>query len=106
MKNNFWKHLTAAALAAMLLLALLTGFAAAEQEEDIFADWNKDAPALKTLIEFVEAVTDFYHQFVTPRYSVLISNSLSQAVGKPIKAQILTPAQADGMLLRSGRNGA
>ena len=58
MKNNFWKHLTAAALAAMLLLALLTGFAAAEQEEDIFADWNKDAPALKTLIEFVEAVTD------------------------------------------------
>ena len=44
---------------------------------------------------FVEAVTDFYYQFVTPRYSVLISNSLSQAVGKPIKAQILTPAQAD-----------
>ena len=44
---------------------------------------------------FIEAVTDFYHQFVTPRYSVLISNSLSQAVGKPIKAQILTPAQAD-----------
>ncbi len=44
---------------------------------------------------FIEAVTEFYHQFVTPRYSVLISNSLSQAVGKPIKAQILTPAQAD-----------
>ena len=44
---------------------------------------------------FIEAVTDFDHQFVTPRYSVLISNSLSQAVGKPIKAQILTPAQAD-----------
>ena len=44
---------------------------------------------------FIEAVTDFYHQFVTPRYSALISNSLSQAVGKPIKAQILTPAQAD-----------
>ena len=27
-------------------------------EEDVFADWNKDAPALKTLIEYIEAVTD------------------------------------------------
>ena len=44
---------------------------------------------------FIEAVTDFYHQFVVPRYAVLISNSLSQAAGKPIKAQLLTPAQAD-----------
>ena len=44
---------------------------------------------------FIEAVTDFYHQFVSPRYAVLISNSLSQVIGKPIKAQILTPAQAD-----------
>ena len=44
---------------------------------------------------FIEAVTDFYHQFVVPRYAVLISNSLSQVVGKPIKAQLLTPAQAD-----------
>ena len=44
---------------------------------------------------FIEAVTDFYHQFVVPRYAVLICNSLSQAAGKPIKAQLLTPAQAD-----------
>ncbi len=27
-------------------------------EEDVFVDWNKDAPALSTLIEYVEAVTD------------------------------------------------
>ena len=27
-------------------------------EEDTFADWNKDAPALKALTEYVEAVTD------------------------------------------------
>ena len=60
MKNRFWKHLAAAALAVMMvLLTLLSVPAMAEQqEEDIFADWNKDAPALKTLIEFVEAVTD------------------------------------------------
>ena len=44
---------------------------------------------------FIEAVTDFYHGFVVPRYAVLISNSLSQVAGRPIKAQILTPAQAD-----------
>ena len=44
---------------------------------------------------FIEAVTDFYYQFVVPRYAVLISNSLSEVAGRPIKAQILTPAQAD-----------
>lgn len=44
---------------------------------------------------FVEAVTDFYHQFVSPRYSALISNCLTQAAGRPVKAVLLTPAQAD-----------
>ena len=58
MKNVFWKHLTAFTLAVMMMLALLAVPALAEQEEDIFADWNKDAPALKALIEYVEAVTD------------------------------------------------
>ena len=58
MRNNFGKHLTAFTLAVLLLLSLFAVHAMAEQEEDIFADWNKDAPALKALIEFVEAVTD------------------------------------------------
>ena len=31
---------------------------AADADFDPFADWNKDAPALNTLIEYVEAVTD------------------------------------------------
>ena len=44
---------------------------------------------------FIEAVTEFYYQFVVPRYAVLISNSLSEAVGRPIKAKFLTPPQAD-----------
>ncbi len=44
---------------------------------------------------FIEAVTEFYHQFVVPRYAVLISNSLSQVMGRTVKAQILTPAQAE-----------
>ncbi len=44
---------------------------------------------------FIAAVTDFYYSFVMPRYSVLISNSLTEAAGRPVKAKILTPAQAD-----------
>ena len=44
---------------------------------------------------FIEAVTDFYHKFVGPRYTALISNSLSKVTGRPISAQLLTPAQAD-----------
>ena len=30
----------------------------AYEEEEIFADWNQDAPALQTLIDYVETVTD------------------------------------------------
>ena len=48
----------------------------------------------------IEAVTDFYHQFVVPRYANLITNSLSQVMGRPIKSVLLTPAQAD--LFREG----
>ncbi len=44
---------------------------------------------------FIEAVTDFYYKFVVPRYAVLVSNSLSEAAGRPLKAVFLTPAQAD-----------
>lgn len=44
---------------------------------------------------FIEAVTEFYHQFVVPRYAVLIGNSLSQVMGRTVKAQILTPTQAE-----------
>ena len=60
MKNPLWKQLTAAILGIMMsLMMLLSVPAAAEQQaEDPFADWNKDAPALKALIGYVEAVTD------------------------------------------------
>jgi len=44
---------------------------------------------------FIEAVTDFYYQYVVPRYSVLIANALTQAAGWPLRVQILTPAQAE-----------
>ena len=43
-------------------LAFASGTEQAEEEsyvyEDVFADWNEDAPALNALIEYVEAVTD------------------------------------------------
>ena len=44
---------------------------------------------------FIEAVTNFYHGFVVPRYATLIANSLAQVLGRPMKVQILTPDQAD-----------
>ncbi len=52
--------LMALMLAMLLALAGATGFALAEaaEEEDIFESWNEDAPALKALVEYVEAVTD------------------------------------------------
>ncbi|HSK69897.1 MAG TPA: DnaA/Hda family protein, partial [Candidatus Limnocylindria bacterium] len=43
---------------------------------------------------FVRAETDFYHQFVVPRYSALISSALNKASGRDLRLAILTPKQA------------
>ena len=69
-----------------------------EMTEITFNTWIQ--AALRPLgvegdIFYIESVTDFYFSFVVPRYSVLISNSLSEVAGRPVKAKILTPAQAE-----------
>lgn len=51
---------------------------------------------------YVEAVADYYHTFVVPRYSVLINNSINQASGKELKLSVLTPKQAEEY--RNGSN--
>lgn len=43
---------------------------------------------------YIEAVADYYHTFVVPRYSLLISNSLKQAAGRDLQLSVLTPKQA------------
>ena len=68
----------------------------AEMTNITFNTWIKAALKPLDMVGdefFVESVTDFYHQYVVPRYSVLITNALSQAAGRPMKAQILTPVQ-------------
>ncbi len=53
-----------AALLCIMILAIFAGTAfaeetpAAETDENVFALWNEEAPALKALTEYVEAVTD------------------------------------------------
>ncbi len=44
---------------------------------------------------YLEAATDYYHQFVSTRYGVAIANALSRVVGRPVKAELLTPKQAE-----------
>ena len=44
---------------------------------------------------YIKAMTDFYHQFVVPRYSILIENALSQAAGRPLHIKIYTPKEAE-----------
>ena len=48
------------ALLLTLVMAVALGAPAAAEEESgfVFSEWNPDAPALKTLIEYVEDVTD------------------------------------------------
>ena len=61
MKTN---RLLAALLCVLLAIASLTGLAMADEkpqtevEEEQFAQWNTDAPALSALTDYVEAVTD------------------------------------------------
>ena len=52
------KKLLAALMALAMLLTVAFTAVAENEGEDQFADWNKEAPALKTLIAYVEAVTD------------------------------------------------
>ena len=46
------------AVLTALVMALILTVPAMAEEENLFADWNPDAPALKALIEYVESVTD------------------------------------------------
>lgn len=69
----------------------------AEMSDVTYSTWIERALRPLDLTEdqyFVKAETDFYHQFVVPRYSALISSALAQAAGKELKLNILTPRQA------------
>ena len=52
------KKLTILFLVVVIALSGLTGIAIAETTEEPFSLWNPDASALKTLVEYVEAVTN------------------------------------------------
>ena len=52
------KRLLAVVLTLVMVITLLAVPAFAEEDGFVFSEWNPDAPALKTLIEYVEDVTD------------------------------------------------
>ena len=69
----------------------------AEMSDVTYSTWIERALKPLDLSDnqyFVKAETDFYHQFVVPRYSALISSALRQASGRELKLSILTPRQA------------
>lgn len=68
-----------------------------EMTEVTYSTWIKNA--LKPLDLsgqnfYVKAETDFYHQFIVPRYSLLINNAINQASGETLQLSILNPKQA------------
>ena len=67
MKKRTWHWIWSMMLAVLLVLTGMTGIVSAQETEaeadestaeELFAEWNPEAPALKTLIEYVEDVTD------------------------------------------------
>ena len=76
----------------------------AEMTEVTFNTWIQGALRPLSIAGeclYVEAVTDFYYQFVVNRYTALIANAVSQASGRHMRVEILTPAEAGDM-----KNGA
>ena len=66
-KMRRWIAILAALLMTVAVLA--AGTAAAEGNGNAFAEWNPEAPALKALIEYVEAVTDESSPDYIPRWT-------------------------------------
>ena len=72
----------------------------AEMTEVTFNTWIRGALRPLSITGeclYVEAVTDFYYQFVVNRYTGLIANAVSQASGRHMRVEILTPAEAGEM---------
>lgn len=68
-----------------------------EMAEVTYSTWIKNA--LKPLglsgqNFYIKAETDFYHQFIVPRYSLLINNAINQASGDIFQLSILNPKEA------------
>ncbi len=75
----------------------------AEMTEVTFNTWIRGALRPVSISDdclYVEAVTDFYYQFVVNRYSALITNAVSQATGRKMHVELLTPEEA-----KAFRNG-
>ncbi len=69
-----------------------------EMAEVTYKTWIESALKPLDILEddfYIEAVTDYYHQFVSSRYEPMISDALSKTLGRPIKVNILTPRQTE-----------
>ena len=69
----------------------------AEMTEVTFNTWIRGALrpiSVSGECLYVEAVTDFYYQFVVNRYTALITNAVSQAAGRQLRVEIMTPSEA------------
>lgn len=70
----------------------------ADMKEVTFNTWIKTpltALGMKDHVFYISAATDMYQQIVTSRYIEKINNALSQAADEEIRAEILTPVQAE-----------
>ncbi|MDO5022779.1 MAG: chromosomal replication initiator protein DnaA [Eubacteriales bacterium] len=69
-----------------------------EMAEVTYKTWIESALSPIDILKddfYIEAVTDYYHQFVSSRYEPMISDALSKTLGRSIKVNILTPKQAE-----------
>ncbi|MGI6739018.1 MAG: chromosomal replication initiator protein DnaA [Christensenellales bacterium] len=69
-----------------------------EMAEVTYKTWIESALRSLDIVEdkfYLEAVTDYYHQFVSSRYEPLITDVVSKVVGRNISVVILAPEQAE-----------
>ena len=78
-----------------------------EMAEVTYKTWIESALKPLDILEndfYIEAVTDYYHQFVSSRYEPMISDALSKTLGRSIKVNILTPKQTEDFKLGKKKN--
>ena len=93
MRNNL-KHYISILLAIILTLTPTTGAFSAEPVAEPFSQWNPDAPALKTLVSYVEAVTDEASQdYIPPADRIATFDMDGTLIGE------LFPTYLEGVLL-------
>ena len=97
--RKYLKHCIPAFLTAVQIFAGTTGVVFAEPAAEHFSEWNSEAPALRVLISYVEAVTDETSQdYIPPADRIAVFDMDGTLMGELFPTYIETMILEDRIL--------